>query len=169
MSSETLRQSERLANYPQASAPEPLSQSGQIIGWLVYGTLLVVGFAFGIVTGYERPKTVTVAKAAPDKDQTKPETPKSDTKTTPKATPLPDQAQPQPAPPMPKETPNTPPKETAAPKVEPKPPMPMTTTPLKTETPKKEDLKAVSFKTDVLPILRKHCLDCHGGGKGKPK
>src|ERR1700722_20682625 len=131
MSSETLRQSERLANYPQASAPEPLSQSGQIIGWLVYGTLLVVGFAFGIVTGYERPKTVTVAKAAPDKDQTKPETPKSDTKTTPKATPLPDQAQPQPAPPMPKETPNTPPKETAAPKVEQKPPMPMTTTPPK--------------------------------------
>lgn len=183
MSMESLRQSEPLANYPHASAPEPLSQSGQIIGWIVYGALLVVGFAFGIVTGYERPKTIAVAKATPDKEQTKPETPKSDSKVTPKGTPLPDQVQPQPAPPMPKETPNTPPKETPTPRVEPKPPMPMTTTPPKvdpkppipvttippkTETPKKDDLKPVSFKTEVLPILRTHCLNCHGA-VGKPK
>jgi hypothetical protein len=181
MSVESLRQSEPLGNYAQASAPEPLSQSGQIIGWFVYGALLVVGFAFGIVTGYEPAKTITVAKATPEKDQTKPETPKPDTKTTPKPTTGPDQAQPQPVSPMPKETPTTPPKETPTPKVEPKPPMPtttpkvdpkppmpVTTTPPKTETPKKEDIKAVSFKADVLPILRTHCLNCHGA-VGKPK
>jgi hypothetical protein len=56
------------------------------------------------------------------------------------------------------------------PAVDPKPAPPIATVTPKTETPpKKEEFKAVSFKTDVLPILRRHCLDCHGGGKGKPK
>src|SRR5262249_13938353 len=27
----------------------------------------------------------------------------------------------------------------------------------------------VSFQKDVLPIFREYCLNCHGGGKGKPK
>ena len=47
--------------------PERLSQSGRMVGWAVYGGLLLVGFFFGIVTGYERPKTVVVAKAPKEK------------------------------------------------------------------------------------------------------
>jgi hypothetical protein len=158
-----------------------------LIGWGVYGALLVIGFAFGIVTGTERPKTIALAKATPDKDQSTSDAPKPDTKTTPKANPSPDPAQTQPKdspkpkidPKPPMSTTTTPPKvdskppmpmTTTPPKTDPpKPPMPTTTTPPKTEPPKKDDLKAVSFKTDVLPILRRHCLDCHGGGKGKPK
>jgi hypothetical protein len=46
------------------------------------------------------------------------------------------------------------------------------TPPKKDPPPKKEDpvmaLKPVSFKTDVLPILRTNCLNCHGA-TGKPK
>ncbi len=33
----------------------------------------------------------------------------------------------------------------------------------------KEEMKAISFKESVRPILVTHCLNCHGGGKGKPK
>jgi hypothetical protein len=53
------------------------------------------------------------------------------------------------------------------PKVDPKPTTPVTTTPPK-DPPKNDNLKPVSFKTDVMPILRTHCLNCHGN-VGKPK
>jgi protein TonB len=193
MAFQSLGPTEPRENSTRISTSQPLSQSGQLIGWGVYGTLLVIGFGFGIVTGYERPKTIAQAKASPDKDQPSSDIPKPDTKTTPKSTPSSDTPQTPPTgspkdttsttpavtpktkvdtkPPMPFKTDPKPPLPTTTtpPKVDPKPPMPTTTTPPKTDSPKKEDLKAVSFKTDVLPILRRHCLDCHGGGKGKPK
>ncbi|HEV3440573.1 MAG TPA: c-type cytochrome domain-containing protein, partial [Gemmata sp.] len=65
---------------------------------------------------------------------------------------------PAPKPPMPMVT--------TPPKVDPKPPMPVVSIPPKTDPPK--DIKAISFKTEVLPILRTHCLNCHGA-VGKPK
>src|SRR5579872_5817433 len=179
---EPLGQSDQLANAKYADNSEPLSPTGQIMGWGIYGALVLVGFAFGIVTGYERPKTISVAKANTDADQSKPDTHKSDTpKPTPKAN------TPEPVNPALKDTPNTTPMPTTpatpkvdpktpmpttpvTPKVDPKPPMPMTpATPKVDAAPKKEDLKPVSFSADVLPILRTHCLNCHGGSKGKPK
>jgi hypothetical protein len=182
---EPIGQSDPLANAKYADNSEPLSATGQIIGWGIYGALVLIGFAFGIVTGYERPKTIAVAKPGTDTDQTKPDTHKADTpKTTPKANPSSEPVNPQSVNATPKETPNTTPmpmtpatpkadpKTTpmpttpTTPKVDPKPSMPAT--PKVDTTPKKEDLKPVSFKTDVLPVLRTHCLNCHGAA-GKPK
>jgi hypothetical protein len=186
---EPLGQSNQLANAKSAGGPEPLSPTGQIIGWGIYGALVLIGFAFGIVTGYERPKTITVAKANTEADPAKPDTHKADPpKPTPKANPSPEPANPQPVnatpkdnpstgpmpatPATPKADPKTPtpmPMTPATPKVDPKPPMPTTpATPKVDTTPKKEELKPVSFKADVLPILRTHCVNCHGA-VGKPK
>lgn len=202
MSFETLGPRDSFTNSASATASEPLSQAGQLIGWGIYGTLLVIGFAFGIVTGYERPKTITVAKSAGENDQSKPEPPKSETpknessrsapkpnpspeppnasavKETPNSSPVPNnvpKVDPKPVAPMPAMPPKVDPKPAVPttptpPKTDPKPPAPTTTTPAKTDAPpKKDDLKPVSFKTDVLPVLRANqCLSCHGAtGKAK--
>src|SRR5262245_42944679 len=55
-----------------------LSPNGQMIAIGVYGSLVLVGFFFGIVTGYDRPKPNAVAKAPreKDKDQPKAEAPR---------------------------------------------------------------------------------------------
>jgi hypothetical protein len=147
-----------------SNPPERLSQTGQLVGWAVFGGLVLVGFCFGIVTGYEAPKPVLVAKANREK-----EPPKPSEKPTPK------NISPEPQP-----TPQVMPKEELAPKVEPKKadppkieqpkvePKKIDTPPPPKVEPKKEDLKPVVFK-DVLPILRTHCLNCHGAGTGKPK
>lgn len=146
-----------------SDSPGRLSQTGQMIGWAVFGGLVLIGFFFGIVTGYETPKPVSVAKAnrEKEKDNAKPsETP------IPKPTPQ-LQPEPQPIPPMP-------PKEEQTPKVEPpkvNPPKvnpPKINPPPKKEEPKAQVLTPVSFQRDVLPILRTHCLNCHGA-TGKPK
>ena len=42
----------------------PLSVSGQLIGWAVFGGLVLVGFFFGVVTGYEKPKPFSAAFAS---------------------------------------------------------------------------------------------------------
>ena len=191
MAFESLGSSEQTTYSQRTSEAQPLSQSGQLMGWLVYGALLLIGFGIGIVTGTERTKSTTVAKATKEKDDTKPESPKADPpKSTPKPTPDPTttpsketpstapKSDPKPPVPMsttPKSDPKPPmPAVTTTPKVDPKtdpkPPVPVVATPPKTDPPaKKEELKAVSFKAEVLPVLRTHCLNCHGAGKGKPK
>jgi periplasmic protein TonB len=192
MAFESLGSTASFPNSGRAPAPERLSQSGQMIGWGIYGSLVVIGFLFGIVTGYERPKTITVAKVAKEKekDTSKSDNPKNETpKTTPKPTQESTTSTPPTQPittPTPVETPAPAPMPTTTPTVDPKPPMPEITMPPKTDpkpstpattttpkvdtVPKKEELQAVSFKADVLPILRKHCLNCHGLAlKGKPK
>jgi hypothetical protein len=185
MAFETLNTTNPVAFDRRPAGKEPLSQNGQMIGWFVYGALLIVGFGFGIVTGYERPKPVTVTKVV--KEEVKPEVAKADT---PKPAPKPAETPTPPTQPIttttPKETPATPktdPKlvptpKTETPKPDPPKPDPKPTTPVATTTPKpdpkpttpqKEDLKPVSFKKDVVPILRSYCFTCHGDSKGKPK
>ena len=140
-------------------SPARLSQSGQMLGWCVFGALVLVGFFFGIVTGYEPPKKNLVAKAP--KDNPKPAE-KTDAKGTPDARPATQPNQPEP----PKD--DNPPKEDPPKKDPPKVDPPKIEVPPKKDDLKKEDLKPVVFK-DVLPILRVHCLNCHGAGTGKPK
>jgi hypothetical protein len=141
------------------NAPGRLSQTGQMIGWGVFGGLVFMGFFFGVVTGYERPKPPTQVTAAP-KETTRVEAPKLPKKEEPKAEP------PREDPPPPKkeepkpEEPKVEPPKVDPPKVESPPP------------PKKEPPKttvAVSFQKDVLPIFRTYCLNCHGTGTGKPR
>jgi len=146
----------------EPSGRAPLSQDAKMLGIGVYGGLLVVGFFFGIVTGYERPKTVVVTKAAPKEKESPKETPKPvvvPSKVPPK-TELNPEPKVEPTTPEPKMEPKTEPKVEPKPEVKPEP---------KPE-PKKEEvaLKAVSFQKDVLPILRSYCFNCHGAA-GKPK
>src|SRR5262245_33450843 len=47
----------------EPSSPR-LSTRGQLIGWAVFGGLVVFGFVFGVVIGYEPPRSVVVARAA---------------------------------------------------------------------------------------------------------
>jgi hypothetical protein len=140
----------RSPNDPRTGASRPdeerLSQTGQLLGLAVYGGLVLVGFFFGVVTGYEKP-VVVVKKESPKPEPPKPEPPK----VTPKITPEPG--------PEPK-------KKEAEPEPKKKEPEPE---PRKIETPpepKKEVLQPVVFK-DVFPVLRKHCTECHGAGKAQ--
>lgn len=151
----------------QSDKPERLSQNGHLLGIGIYGALVLVGFMFGIVTGYERPRPVAVAKATKDTPTPTP------AKGSPKVTPEPG---PTPTPSVPKDVTSTKtepkPKDDTSTKIEPKP---KDTTPPKKDTtvPKKDDMtmvttKPVSFQKDVLPIFRSYCLNCHGAA-GAPK
>ncbi|HEV3438695.1 MAG TPA: hypothetical protein VG122_15125, partial [Gemmata sp.] len=75
MAFEPFGQTDSSPNSGHMTAPERLSQSGQMMGWGVYGSLVVIGFVFGIVTGYERPKTITVTKVAKETDTSKSDIP----------------------------------------------------------------------------------------------
>jgi len=150
---------------PSAS-PSQLSQTGQMIGWAVFGSLVLVGFFFGVVTGYDTPKPVVVAKASKGLEKDNPKPPAS---AAPKETPQP-QPQPAPAPPPKKDNsarvdpPKVDPPKIDPPKVDPSKINPSP----KKEEPKTQVLTPVSFQKDVMPILRTHCLNCHGA-TGKPK
>jgi hypothetical protein len=135
---------------------------------------LLVGFFFGIVTGYESPKPVVIAKRDKDKDKDKDTTrPVSPPVTTPITTPKKDPPQelnPPADPPKKEEPKKDPPKiDTPPKKDEPKIDTPPKKDPPKIDTPpKKEEITSLVFK-DVQPILRKHCTDCHGAGKVQGK
>jgi hypothetical protein len=125
-----------------------------MIGIAVYGGLVLVGFFFGIVTGYESPKPpVVIVKKEPQKPEpSRPEPPKPAPKITPEPTPEPKKVEP----------PTPEPKKVDPPTPEPKkidPPTP---------EPKKEIVPQLVFK-DVFPVLKKHCAECHGAGKVQGK
>ncbi|MBA4067881.1 MAG: hypothetical protein C0501_30110 [Isosphaera sp.] len=134
--------------------PGRLSQNGQMAAIGVYGFLVLVGFFFGIVTGYDSPKPV--AKAPKEKD---PAPPRPDPRPAPKVTP------PKPEPKVgPKEEPQPEPKK-EEPKPEPKVVEPPKAEPKKVEPPPEPTVPVVSFQKDVLPIFRSYCFDCHGPTK----
>lgn len=164
--------------------PRKLSETGQMAAIGIYGFLVLVGFFFGIVTGYEKPrpavakKDETTKKDEPVKKESA--APKAQPKTPPAPTTglvpntqyVPDpepkkeepKTEPDPKPEMKKEDTKSEEPKPEPKKEEPKPEM-------KKEDPKpepkKEVVAAVAFK-DVLPILREHCANCHGAA-GKPK
>lgn len=138
--------------------PGRLSQSGHMAGWAAFGGLVLVGFFFGIVTGYETPKPA--AKA-----------PRQVVKADPTVPPPGAVPEPQPEPrPQPKliekvDPPKVDPSKVDPPKVD---PPKIENPPPKKEPPKTPVFAAVSFQKDVLPIFRTYCINCHGGS-GKPK
>lgn len=144
----------------ESENPNRLSPNGQMIAIGVYGFLVLVGFFFGIVTGYERPRPAVVVKAPKEKEKDTPraaEVPKPQPQP-PKVVPPPD--------PLPKDEPKK-----VEPKPEPKVVEPPKPEPKKVEPPKKEPepaAAAVSFEKQVKPILMRYCGDCHGNA-GKPK
>lgn len=134
-----------------------------MLGWAVFGALVLVGFVFGVVVGYESPKRVAVARAPK-------ETPKAPETTEPKKEPAAKSV----AVPTPPAKVDEPPRKAEPPKVESTTdPQPAAASPKKADSsPKKVEptvATPVSFQKEVLPILRTHCLNCHGGGTGKPK
>lgn len=132
-----------------------LSPNGQTVAIGVYGFLVLVGFFFGVVTGYDRPRPGPVARAERDKDQPRAETPKPPP-AAPRANPAPPGPEPRPEPKgEPKPEPKKEPPRVEAKKVEPPKP-----------EPKKDTVAPVTFK-DVMVVLRKHCTECHGAGKAQ--
>ncbi|WP_439624619.1 c-type cytochrome domain-containing protein [Gemmata sp.] len=163
--------------------PRKLSENGQMAAIGIYGFLVLVGFFFGIVTGYEKPRPAVAKKdettkkdepakkdstAAPKTQPPKTTTPNQPTGTVPNTqyTPEPD--------PKPKDEPKTEPDPRPEPKKndprteEPKPEPKKVDPEPKKEEPKKELVSSVSFK-DVHLILREHCASCHGNPPIKPK
>lgn len=156
--------------------PERLSQNGHLLGVGIYGALVLIGFMFGIVTGYERPRSTPVARLTKDAQQqenTSSTTAKAPTKTnlepTPPASPSSTEPKTEPSPkiePKPKDT--IPPKTGITPPKKENPPPKKEVIPPKGDNPPMATTRPVSFQKDVLPIFRSYCLNCHGDA-GKPK
>jgi hypothetical protein len=144
------------ASVDEPARPGRLSPNGQMAWIGVFGFLVLVGFFFGIVTGYDSPKPAVVKvqkekapeppRPAPKVVPPKPE-PKAEPKVEPKEEPRPEPKKEEPKPEPKKEEP----KVVEPPKVE---PTPATVT--------------VSFDKQVKPILMRYCGNCHGNA-GKPK
>jgi hypothetical protein len=64
----------KIAMKHKTAVPVPastaLSSTGQLIGWAVFGGLVLAGFLFGVVVGYESPKQLVVAKANSESPRT---------------------------------------------------------------------------------------------------
>jgi mono/diheme cytochrome c family protein len=137
--------------------PEPLSANVKFAAWAVLGGLVFVGFGFGLWAGTRppEPKPKEFAKAPPREETPKPapklvETPKKvDPAPEPKPEPKPEPVAKKPDPPMPK------PEEVAAKKPDPPKVEPKAVTP-------KAGVTEVSFTKQLFPVIRSHCLSCHG-------
>ncbi len=142
--------------------PNRLSPNGQMLAIGIYGSLLLIGFFFGIVTGYQRPQSNAV----------KPDEELQVAKADPNGTPVPKPIAPVITEPKDEPKPEVKPEPTPepAPKPEPPKPKPMVIEPKKVE-PKSEPETpefAISFEKQVKPILMRYCGNCHGNA-GKPK
>ena len=130
--------------------PEPLSSNAKFVAWAALGGLIFVGFAFGLWAGTRPPEPKEVAKAAPREETPKP-VPKKVETPEPKPQPKPEPPAPKPETPQPK--PEVVVKKPDPPKVEPPP------------APPKPSGPEVSFTKQLLPVIRSHCLNCHGDPK----
>lgn len=165
---------------PPVEMEEPLSQNGQWIGWVVWGSFVLVGFCFGVWAGTPRSVAtqpeVAQAQPQPPADQQpkppeiakQPEPKRVETPTTPVTPPMPKGTEPTPTPPpmpvtpppMPTVTPTPPEPAPKLPEPAPKPPEPAPKPPEPTPT----EVAAVSYQKDIAPLFRTKCLNCHGGG-----
>ncbi|MBX9583265.1 MAG: hypothetical protein K2X87_23430 [Gemmataceae bacterium] len=163
--------------------PEPTSRPGLWPAWAAFAGLALAGFCFGVWAGTQRPERVAVAQP-PSQDKSEPKgeakpdpkpQPKQDPpekqpkaappKAAPPADPEPDEPAPKPETPPPAKPPEPKPADPKPP--EKKPDEPKKAEPKKPE-PKKGSAPAVTFAKDVQPVVRSHCLNCHGG-VGAPK
>ena len=163
MPAEPLSLDDSLSETEQDTGAERLSQNGQILGIAIYGGLVLVGFFFGIVTGYEKtkPPIVVVKK---DTVTPKPETPTAPKVETPQPTP---KINPTPSPEPKKVDPPPEPKKDDSPVA----PEPKIVTPPSPEPKKVEPSTptvVISYEKHVMPIFRRYCFNCHGA-VGKPK
>jgi type IV secretory pathway VirB10-like protein len=143
--------------------PDPLSANAKFAAWVVLGGLVFVGFGFGLWAGTRppEPKSKEVAKAAPREETAK---------RAPKPVEVPKKVEPKPEPkPEPKAEPPAPKPEVVAKK--PDPPMPEPVVVAKKPDPPKVEPKTVtpkagvtevSFTKQLFPVIRSHCLSCHG-------
>lgn len=141
--------------------PEPLSTNAKFAAWVALGGLALVGFGFGLWAGTRppEPKPKEVAKAAP------PEAPKKVVKPDPQPEPKPD-PKPEPVVKTPEPKPEPPPKP-KEPEVVAKKPEPEVV--VKKPDPKPEPKPApkanvpeLTYAKDIMPLVRSHCLTCHG-------
>jgi protein TonB len=135
--------------------PEPLSANAKFAAWVALGGLVLVGFGFGLWAGTRppEPKAKEVAKVTtPEPKKAATPAPKAEPRSEPKPEPKPELVEKKPEP-----------------KPEPKPVEPVV---VKKPEPKpapkpepKANVPEVTFAKDIQPLIRSHCLTCHGTPK----
>lgn len=138
-------------DYP---GPAPLSSNAKFAAWVCLGGLMFVGFAFGLWAGTRPPdaKPKAVAKATPAPEPVVKKVnpvPKPEPKPDPRPEPVVMKPEPEPVVKKPEPTPEP---VVVAKKPEPKPAP-------------KANVPEVTFAKDLVPVIRSHCLTCHGTPK----
>ena len=135
----------------------PVETGSRGLGWAIYGLIVLAGFAFGVIVGNQRPKTIEVVKNVPveTKNDPKPSDKKELEKKEPEKK-LPE-VKPEPKP-MIEPKPEPKPEVKPEPKPEPKP----------SPEPKPPTIVQVSFDKEVKAVFISKCVNCHGA-IGKPK
>lgn len=119
----------------------PVETGSRGLGWAIYGLIVLAGFAFGVIVGNQRPKTIEVVKNVP-----------VETKNDPKPSDKKELEKKEPEKKLPEVKPE--PKPMIEPKPEPKPEPPT--------------IVQVSFDKEVKAVFISKCVNCHGA-IGKPK
>jgi periplasmic protein TonB len=150
-------------------APEQPGRLSANAHWMfgsLYALLALIGFAFGVWAGAQKPRPVEVAEAKKEPGEKAPET--QPDKPAPKPPAVPPAVNPTPPEPKPMEPEPKPKEPEPKPMVKEPEPKPKEPEPKPKEPePKPPEVKPVAFK-EVVPILRRYCFDCHGAA-GKPK
>lgn len=156
--------------------PGQLSANGHWIFGSIYAVLALVGFSFGVWAGASKPRPVEVAEAKQKENASKPpDVPAKAPVTPPNANPNPNPpaGDPKPMDPKPTDPKSKDPEPDPKPVAKPDNGLASIGGALKTEsgTPVTPVVvgKAVSFKTEVMPVLQKYCVSCHGALAGKQK
>jgi hypothetical protein len=155
--------------------PGQLSANGHWIFGSIYAVLALIGFSFGVWAGAAKPRPVETAEKQKDNTPKIPDTPTNPPAkppiTPPNANPNPTPANPTPMDPKPMDPE---PKPEPEPKSSPKPDNGLASIGDGLKTAPGVPVapvvtKAVSFKTDVMPVFQKYCISCHGALAGKQR